>query len=58
MLHYYYTVRSGAIRPSVRPVFRYPKSGGRDPSPKVPMVSIIPKQLKEKAKHRTLGAYD
>jgi hypothetical protein len=28
------TVRSGAIRPSVRPVFRYPKkSGGRDPSP-------------------------
>ena len=27
------TVRSGAIRPSVRPVYRSLRSGGRDPSP-------------------------
>jgi hypothetical protein len=37
----------------VRPVFRYPKSGGRDPSPKVAMVSINLKQRKEKAMHRS-----
>jgi len=46
------TVRSGAIRPSVRPVFRYPKRERRvAPIAQIAMVSSMPRHLKEKAIH-------
>jgi len=51
-LEYYSAVRSHqTVGAAGSPLPK--QSGRRDPSPKVPMVSINPKQLKEKAMHRS-----